>query len=63
MDLSIAGDVYLYNEGGCGLRKKRYWGVITEPSKVVLQIVNRVARNTLRKKTQINCQGFENNQA
>lgn len=30
----------------------RYWGVITEPSNVLLQIVNRVARNVLRKKQQ-----------
>ena len=28
----------------------RYWGVITDPSNVLLQIVNRVARNVLRKK-------------
>ena len=79
MDLSIAGDVYLCNEGGCGLRSStpytkvwiikrqaelqssqilpkvslrdaallkllRYWGVLAEPSNILLQIVNRVAK-------------------
>jgi len=36
--------------------------VITEPSNILLQIVNRVARDVLRKKTQMNCQRSEKNQ-
>ena len=32
------------------MKLPRYWGVITEPSNILLQIVNSVARNVLRKK-------------
>uniref|UniRef100_A0A3B4WK68 Enoyl-CoA hydratase, mitochondrial n=1 Tax=Seriola lalandi dorsalis TaxID=1841481 RepID=A0A3B4WK68_SERLL len=45
------------------LKLLRYWGVITEPSNILLQIVNQVARNMLRKKTQINCSRSEKNQS
>ncbi len=40
------------------LKLLRYWGVITGPSNVLLQLVNQVARNVLRKKTTRNSLSF-----
>lgn len=36
--------------------------VFTEPSNILLQIVNRITRNVLRKKMLINCQRLEKDQ-
>lgn len=41
--------VKVFQKDAALLKLLKYWDVITEPSNVLLQMVNRVARNVLRK--------------